>query len=147
MRWYTDNQLAEGSLGDLPPADRRLALEDAGLVYDYVARNPGIGNGKLREWATGAGIPPVRFNAAVGFLREQNRLASVDTPGQYDDEPLVDPVVPLSELVVDELQGLAGRLDVEGRSSMNKDQLIEAIDEVRRDPEPEPTPTPVEEPA
>jgi hypothetical protein len=118
------------------------AVKDASDVFRFVQENPWVAEDQLRLWGEAQADPigPDRMNAALGLLRTVGHLVAFDdSPLLPTPPPPVEPVGPeelqrnpalvaLVELIPKPaLAAEAKRLDVDGRSSMDKPQLAAAV--------------------
>lgn len=128
MRLVTDRHVAD--YPTLAAAeDREQLLADAGALYSWVDRHPFATENRLRARAEADGIGADRANAALAFLREVGRLVAVPEEELLESLALTIPR-DIREWTLDELQRLAKLLDVPGRSSLNRDELVTAIVEL-----------------
>jgi hypothetical protein len=113
-------------------------FEDAGAVLQLVDQRPWLPEADVRELAATRGITADRFAAAVALLQEAGEVHALPDDGVTlalaPDLPEI-----LDTLTVDDLQDLGRIYEVDGRSSMTKPELIEALGtlrsgESRRDP-------------
>lgn len=143
MRYFTDQQAAElPALADADDAARGRIIDAAETVYRYVRRNEWVDEDKLRTWGEKHDIDPDTMNGALEVLQASGRLfgadAAADTPAPA---PVVeDPDAPVAPVAVPErlrealgaldkpaLDKAASQLDVPGRSSLRKEELVDAI--------------------
>lgn len=108
------------SMQGLDAAARRAIVADAERVFARVQAQPWVDETELRAWGEANSLPPDRLNASLALLRDTGRvvLFGTPTPAVTDD---------LDAKTVPELQTIAAGLNIDGRSSMTKPELIAAI--------------------
>lgn len=130
MRYVTKEKLADyPSLEGLDEAEVSGTLTDAGDLLAYVDGNPFVEDADLRAWASRRDMDVDRTNRALAFLGETRQVATVQAAAVVPRAATTERVA-FEDMTVEWLQGIAGALGVDGRSSMAKAALITAIRKV-----------------
>lgn len=108
------------SLQGLTPTARRERVADAERVFARVKDQPWVDETELRAWGEANSLPPDRLTNALALLRDTNRVVYFDTPTPATADEL-------DALTVPELLPIAADLNIAGRSTMSKAELIAAI--------------------
>lgn len=80
LKFWTDNDIAAiPSLTTADAATRSQAMSDAERVYQYVKKNPGIDEDKLRKYGERNEMPPERMTLALAVLHDTGQIIGVDS--------------------------------------------------------------------
>jgi len=138
VRFITDEEARRLGAPD-DPEQRREVLRDAEALYDLVAAQPWIDEAAVRVLSERRDLSPERTTAALRFLVSSGRLVDVQ-PSAVAPPAGLPPLPPrLDDLNKGDLQTLARIYGIEGTASLNKPELITALDSWQPPP-PDPAP-------